>query len=59
LHQQLIDRQNARKQNAIHDLAHARATSLIAKARANADKERLGFILWGKVFYGTGPKTIF
>ena len=38
-HQQQINRQNTRKQKAVHDLAHARATSLVAKARANADKE--------------------
>ncbi len=38
-HQQQIDRQNARKQKTVCNLAHACATSLIAKARANADKE--------------------
>jgi hypothetical protein len=39
LHQQQIGHQNARKQKAVHDLAHACATSLVAKARVNADKE--------------------
>jgi hypothetical protein len=38
-HQQQIDHQNARKQKAIHNLALARTTSLVAKAKANADKE--------------------
>ncbi len=37
--QQQIHHQHVRKQKAVHDLTHDRATSLFAKARVNADKE--------------------
>jgi hypothetical protein len=35
LHQEQIARQNERKHRAVHTQAHARATTLVAKERAN------------------------